>query len=220
LVPRWQAPSFHQQSFPARPPTPPMTQTSGLLSPLVTLTRAHNLTQITTNPGADGSPLMVLPMGNGSPTLPNSIPTCSTTPPNIWQSLPSPVARPKVLTLEFDRMVSNPHFFSGRQVHLFRRRRRWHTKCLPHPHHRRRNHAPLRRPASWSTTIPLARNGDLVAQIATIDRPDELYHHPRWQNSPKSPHTNDALMSQLKLTHAEYVHFKSKDGTTVFRLPL
>src|SRR5208283_587197 len=28
-------------------------------------------------------------------------------------------------------------------------------------------------------------------------------------------HTNDALLSQLKLTHGEYVHFKSKDGTPI-----
>jgi dipeptidyl aminopeptidase/acylaminoacyl peptidase len=63
----------------------------------------------------------------------------------------------------------------------------------------------------------LAKTGDLVAQIATVERPDELFT----LSSPDGKltqitHTNDALMTQLKLTHGEYVHFKSKDGTIVY----
>ncbi len=60
----------------------------------------------------------------------------------------------------------------------------------------------------------LAKTGDIVAQVATLDRPDELFTIPNGKLT-QITHTNDALMSQLKLTHAEYVHFKSKDGTTV-----
>jgi dipeptidyl aminopeptidase/acylaminoacyl peptidase len=62
----------------------------------------------------------------------------------------------------------------------------------------------------------LAKTGDLVAQIAIIDRPDELYTVPGSDGKlTQITHTNDTLISQLKLTRGEYVHFKSKDGTTV-----
>ena len=61
----------------------------------------------------------------------------------------------------------------------------------------------------------LAKNGDIVAQVATIDRPDELFAIPKGKLT-QITHTNDALMSQLLLSHGEYVHFKSKDGTTVY----
>ncbi len=60
----------------------------------------------------------------------------------------------------------------------------------------------------------LAKTGDLVAQIATLDRPDELYNIPGGTLT-QITHTNDALLSQLMLSHGEYVHFKSKDGTLV-----
>jgi dipeptidyl aminopeptidase/acylaminoacyl peptidase len=60
----------------------------------------------------------------------------------------------------------------------------------------------------------LAKTGDLVAQIATIDRPDELFTVVSGKLT-QITHANDAFMSQLKLSHGEYVHFKSKDGTIV-----
>jgi dipeptidyl aminopeptidase/acylaminoacyl peptidase len=59
----------------------------------------------------------------------------------------------------------------------------------------------------------LAKAGDIVAQVATIDRPDELFTIPGSKLT-QITHTNDALMGQLKLSHGEYVHFRSKDGTT------
>src|SRR5260370_35647479 len=61
----------------------------------------------------------------------------------------------------------------------------------------------------------LAKTGDLVAQIAAIDQPDELFVPGSDGKLIQITHANDALMSQLKLSHGEYVHFKSKDGTTV-----
>jgi dipeptidyl aminopeptidase/acylaminoacyl peptidase len=62
----------------------------------------------------------------------------------------------------------------------------------------------------------LAKSGDIAAQIDRMDRPSEIYALPAsggeltWLT-----HTNDALMSQLRLSHGEYVHFKSKDGASV-----
>jgi dipeptidyl aminopeptidase/acylaminoacyl peptidase len=60
----------------------------------------------------------------------------------------------------------------------------------------------------------LSLDGQVAADIATVDRPDEIYTLRAGKLS-RITHTNDALMSQLKLSQAEYVEFKSKDGTLV-----
>jgi len=60
----------------------------------------------------------------------------------------------------------------------------------------------------------LAKTGDIVAQIATLDHPDELYTIPGGKLT-RITHTNGALMGQLKLSYGEYVHFKSEDGTII-----
>jgi len=57
-------------------------------------------------------------------------------------------------------------------------------------------------------------NGSAAAEVATIDRPAEIYTVSDGKLT-QLTHTNDALFSQLKLSHGEYVHFKSKDGTPV-----
>jgi dipeptidyl aminopeptidase/acylaminoacyl peptidase len=57
-------------------------------------------------------------------------------------------------------------------------------------------------------------SGAMAVQIATIDRPDEIYLFAQGKLT-QLTHVNDALFSQLKLSHGEYVHFKSKDGTPV-----
>src|SRR5437763_772321 len=55
----------------------------------------------------------------------------------------------------------------------------------------------------------LAKTGEVVAQVAMIDRPDELYAVSNGKLT-QITHSNDALFSQLKLSQGEYVHFKSK----------
>jgi dipeptidyl aminopeptidase/acylaminoacyl peptidase len=62
----------------------------------------------------------------------------------------------------------------------------------------------------------LAKTGDIAAQIDQMDRPSEIYALAA-AGGPltRITHTNDALISQLRLSPGEYVHFKSKDGTTV-----
>ncbi len=62
----------------------------------------------------------------------------------------------------------------------------------------------------------LAKSGEIAAQIDKMDRPSEIYALPASGGAPKQiTHTNDALISQLKLSPGEYVHFASQDGTTV-----
>jgi dipeptidyl aminopeptidase/acylaminoacyl peptidase len=62
----------------------------------------------------------------------------------------------------------------------------------------------------------LAKSGDIAAQIDTMERPSEIYARPASGGEPtRLTHTNDALISQLRLSPGEYVHFKSKDGAPV-----
>jgi dipeptidyl aminopeptidase/acylaminoacyl peptidase len=62
----------------------------------------------------------------------------------------------------------------------------------------------------------LAKNGDIAAQIDKMDRPSEIYALPASGGGlTRITHTNDAVISQLRIAPGEYVHFKSKDGTTV-----
>jgi len=57
-------------------------------------------------------------------------------------------------------------------------------------------------------------SGNIVAQIATIDAPDEIFTLIGGKMT-QVTHTNEALLKQLKLSHGEYVQFRSKDGTAV-----
>lgn len=54
----------------------------------------------------------------------------------------------------------------------------------------------------------------IAAEVATIDRPSEIYLASQGKLT-QLTHTNDTLFSQLRLSHGEYVHFKSKDGTQI-----
>ena len=174
--------------------------------------KGARLTQITTNPGADGSP-------SWSPDG-KSIAYVTQLDPHLFDYATKHLAiasvagsEAKVLTLEFDRMVSNPHFSpDGKFIYFIADDDGTQNVCrIPI------TGGEITRPFGGRIMVndySLAKSGDLVAQIATIDRPDELYTIPDGKLT-QITHTNDAVMSQLKLTHAEYVHFKSKDGTTV-----
>ena len=174
--------------------------------------KGARLTQITTNPGADGSPSWS-PDGKW-------IAYVTQLDPHLFDYATKHLAiasvagsEAKVLTLEFDRMVSNPHFSpDGKFIYFVADDDGTQNVCrIPI------TGGEITRPFGGRIMVndySLAKSGDLVAQIATIDRPDELYTIPDGKLT-QITHTNDALMSQLKLTHAEYVHFKSKDGTTV-----
>jgi dipeptidyl aminopeptidase/acylaminoacyl peptidase len=61
----------------------------------------------------------------------------------------------------------------------------------------------------------LGEDGAVAAVVGELTDPAELYYLPAEGELRKLTTTNDALMAELRLPEVEYVHFKSKDGTTV-----
>jgi dipeptidyl aminopeptidase/acylaminoacyl peptidase len=61
----------------------------------------------------------------------------------------------------------------------------------------------------------VSKDGSVAAVIGELTHPAELYYLVADGELQKLTTTNDALMAELRLPDVEYVHFKSKDGTTV-----
>jgi dipeptidyl aminopeptidase/acylaminoacyl peptidase len=180
---------------------------------------AH-LTQITTNPGVDMSATWS-PDGQW-------IAYVSMLDPHLFDYAtrhlavsPAAGGPAKVLTLALDRMVSTPCFSpNGQSIYFLV------------DDDGTQNLAQIRfgdgqmgaRPVSGSVfvgsysvesgTAGNVATGSIAVQMATIDRPNEIYTLTNGKLT-QITHTNDALFTQLKLSHGEYAHFKSKDGTPV-----
>jgi dipeptidyl aminopeptidase/acylaminoacyl peptidase len=174
--------------------------------------KGAHLTQITTNPGADSSPAWS-PDGKRIAYVTQLDPHLFDYATKHLAIAPHTGGEAKVLTLAFDRMVSDPHFApDGKYIYFIADDDGTQNVCrIPIAG------GEITRPFGGHLMVndfSVAKTGDLVAQIATIDRPDELYTIPDGTLT-QITHTNDTLMSQLKLSHGEYVHFKSKDGTVV-----
>jgi dipeptidyl aminopeptidase/acylaminoacyl peptidase len=127
--------------------------------------------------------------------------------------VPSSGGEAKVLTQSFDRMVFNPHFSpDGKAVYFVADDDGALNLCrIP------ASGGEITRPIGGKLVVNgynVGKNGDIAAQVATIDRPDEIFTLPGGKLT-QVTHTNDALFATLKLSHGEYVHFKSKDGTNV-----
>ncbi len=177
--------------------------------------KGAHLTQVTTNPGADESPAWS-PDGKWITYTAQLDPRLFDYATKHVAVSPATGGPARVLTLSLDRMVSNPHFSpDGKFIYFIADDDGTQNICrIPAAD------GEITRPVAGRLMVndySLAKTGDLVAQIATIDAPDELFAlAPAPDAKPiRITHTNDALMSQLKLSHGEYVHFKSKDGTTV-----
>jgi dipeptidyl aminopeptidase/acylaminoacyl peptidase len=174
--------------------------------------KGAHLTQITTNPGADSSPAWS-PDGKRIAYVTQLDPHLFDYATKHLAIAPHTGGEAKVLTLAFDRMVSDLHFApDGKYIYFIADDDGTQNVCrIPIAG------GEITRPFGGHLMVndfSVAKTGDLVAQIATIDRPDELYTIPDGTLT-QITHTNDTLMSQLKLSHGEYVHFKSKDGTVV-----
>jgi len=169
-------------------------------------------TQVTTNPGDDSSPSW---SSDGK-----WIAYSTQVDPKLFQYATKHIAispasggEAKVLTLPLDRMSNDPRFSpDGKSIYFIADDDGAQILC-----HVNLADGKITRPISGRFILysySLAKSGEIAAQIAFADRPDEIYL-PQSGKLDRITHTNDALFSRLKLSQPEYVKFKSKDGTMV-----
>jgi dipeptidyl aminopeptidase/acylaminoacyl peptidase len=176
--------------------------------------KGAHLTQVTNNPGADNSPSWS-PDGKWLTYVTQLDPKLFDYATKHVAISPAAGGEAKVLTLALDRLSITPRFSpDGKFIYFIADDDGTQNVCRISV-----TGGAITRPVSGRLMVndyALAPTGDLLAQIATIDRPDELFAVSSSDGKlTQITRTNDALMSQLRLTHGEYVHFKSKDGTII-----
>jgi dipeptidyl aminopeptidase/acylaminoacyl peptidase len=174
--------------------------------------KGAHLTQITTNPGADGQPAWS-PDGKWI-TYVTQLDTHL-----FWYATqhlaiaPATGGEAKVLTLAFDRNVRRPRFSAdGDSIYFIAVDDGAQNLCRIAV-----TGGEISRVIGGRLTVgtySLGKDAAIAAQIGTTDRPDEVFLQNGGELT-RLTKTNDALISQLRLAKAEYVHFKSKDGTAV-----
>jgi dipeptidyl aminopeptidase/acylaminoacyl peptidase len=120
-----------------------------------------------------------------------------------------------VLTLGFDRSVRRPRFSSdGRYIYFAADDDGTVNLCRIAA-----TGGEITRPIGGRQTVggfSIGKDGNIAATISTVERPDEVFFLSKDAKEPvRLTKTNDALLAQLHLAQASYVHFKSKDGTAV-----
>ncbi len=170
--------------------------------------------QVTTNPGSDAQPAWS-PDGKWITYVTQLDPKLLDYSTKHVAVSPATGGEAKVLTTAFDRMSSDPRFSpDGKFIYFIADDDGTQNLCKVPAAGGEVTRLIGGRLMLYAYT--LAKNGTLAALITTPERPSEVFTVSSEGKEPKRvTQTNDALMSQLKLTMPEYVKFKSKDGTTV-----
>lgn len=169
-------------------------------------------TQVTTNPGEDRSPAWS-PDGKW-------IAYSTQLDPKLFQYathhiavVPSAGGEAVVLTRALDRNATAPQFApGGKSVYFIADDDGTQNLCLIDIASKKITRPIGGRLMLYSFT--LSKDAQIAADVVTLERPDEVYTLMNGKLD-RVTHTNDSLMSQLKLVQGEYVEFKSKDGTLV-----
>jgi dipeptidyl aminopeptidase/acylaminoacyl peptidase len=174
--------------------------------------KGAHLTQITTNLGADRSPAWS-PDGKWIAFVSQTDVKAIDYATHHLAIAPSTGGAEKVLTLAFDRSVRRPRFSSdGRSIYFLAEDDGAQNLCRIAV-----TGGEINRPIGGRLSVgsySVDKDGSVAAQIGMSERPEEIYFL-SGNDLTRLTKTNDALISQLKLSQAEYVHFKSKDGTQV-----
>ena len=174
--------------------------------------KGAHLTQITTNPGPDRSPAWS-PDGKWIAFISEIDMKAMIYATHHLAIAPSFGGEAKVLTLAFDRSIRRPCFSAdGRSIYFIADDDGTENLCRIAI-----SGGEVTRPIGGRLVVAsysLSKDGAIAAQISTLDRPDEIFLSNE-KDLTRLTKTNDALFSQLHLAQADYVHFKSKDGTSV-----
>src|SRR6202162_3681402 len=174
--------------------------------------KGAHVTQVTTSPGEDRSPAWS-PDGK-------SIAYSARLDPSVFEYGTRHLAiisvnggEAKILAKSFNRMSTQPHFSpDGQFIYFIADDDGTQNLCrIPVAG------GEITRPIGGRLMVNdynVAKTGDIAAQVATIDRPDEIFTIPGGKLT-QVTHINDALFSQLTLSHVELVHFTNKYGSTV-----
>ena len=170
--------------------------------------------RVTTNPGSDEAPAW-------SPDGKWIAFTSQVEPKLFWYATthiaiaPAGGGEEKLLTKALDRNSSVPRFSSDGKWIYFIADDDGTQNVLRVP----AQGGEMQRPIGGRLMVDaysLGADGTIAAQIGVPDRPDEIYlERAGGGELERLTKTNDTVMAQVKLGEVEYVHFKSKDGTTV-----
>ncbi len=184
--------------------------------------KGAHLTQITTNPGADTAPSWS-PDGKRITYVTQLEPHLFDYGTRHVAISPATGGPAKVLTLALDRNADQPHFSCDGKIffiadddgalRLYTVDTTTGSIAFGDGEHGQRPPIGGRLTVN-GYSLGNGSTGNIAAQISTLEHPDEIFSVIGGKLT-QVTHVNDALMRQLKLSHGEYVHFKSKDGTTV-----
>jgi dipeptidyl aminopeptidase/acylaminoacyl peptidase len=175
--------------------------------------RGKSLVQVTTNEGSEDTPAWS-PDGKW-------IAYTSQLEPKLYQYStfqivvsPAEGGEAKVLTRKLDRNSSLPNFSADGKWIYFIADDDGTQNLLRVP----AGGGEITRPIGGRKMVEsfsLGKDGAVAAGIGELTRPAEVFYLPAEGELRKLTKTNDVLMAELRLPDVEYVHFKSKDGTTV-----
>lgn len=169
--------------------------------------------KLTTNIGPDTNPAW-------SPDGKTIAYTTATDVKNFWYStrylatIPAQGGTATILTQKLDRNVSGPRYTEDGQ---------WIYFLLEDSAERHLARIPaaggeITRPVTGYRSVnafELTKDGSVFVRVSEPKVPGELYAVESGGNLKRLTKVNDSFMAQIKLTEAENIHFKSKDGTEI-----
>jgi dipeptidyl aminopeptidase/acylaminoacyl peptidase len=176
--------------------------------------KGAHLTQVTTNPGSDGSPAWS-PDGKWITYVTQLDPKLLVYATHHIAVSPATGGEAKVLTLAFDRSSRSPRFSPDGQFIYFIADDDGTEDLFRIP----AAGGEITRAISGHVVVSnytIAKSGDLATQITSMDRPAEIFTTTT-SGGPltRITHVNDVFMAKIRVITPEYVKFKSKDGTMV-----